>query len=113
MIKKLKWRLMLVTADWVDQEMLVQALAKTSERLGEPPTSLRLERFAEGLSVQIMHVGPNSEEVATLARLHHEFLPEHDLVPRGHHHEIYLTDPNRVASEKRKTVLRQPVWHAA
>jgi hypothetical protein len=25
--------------------------------------------------------------------------------------EIYLTDPNRVAPEKRKTVLRQPVGH--
>jgi hypothetical protein len=106
---KLKWRLMIVTADWVDQEMFDQAAANASERLGEPPRSLRLERFAEGTSVQIMHVGPNSEEPATLARLHHEFLPEHNLVATGHHHEIYLTDPNRVAPEKRKTVLRQPV----
>jgi hypothetical protein len=110
--EKLKWQLMIVTADWVDRQMFDQALATTSERLGEPPSSLRLERFAEGLSVQIMHVGPNSEEVATLARLHHEFLPEHDLMPRGHHHEIYLTDPKRVPSEKLKTVLRQPVWQA-
>jgi hypothetical protein len=60
--EKLKWRLIIVTADWVDQRMFDQALAKTSKRLGEPPSSLRLERFAEGLSVQIMHVGPNSEE---------------------------------------------------
>jgi len=106
---KLKWRLMIVTADWVDQEMFDQAVATASQRLGEPPSDLRLERFAEGTSVQIMHVGPNSDEVATLVRLHHEFLPEHDLVPNGHHHEIYLTDPNRVAPEKLRTVLRQPV----
>jgi hypothetical protein len=106
---KLKWRLMIVTADWVYEDMFDQAVAKASERLGEPPSSLRLERFAEGTSVQIMHLGPNSEEAATIARLHSEFLPEHDLVPNGHHHEIYLTDPNRVAPEKRKTVLRQPV----
>ncbi len=59
-----------------------------------------------------MHLGPNSEEVATLARLHHEFLPEHDLVPNGHHHEIYLNDPKRGAREL-KTVLRQPVRHVA
>ena len=106
---KLKWRLMIVTADWVDEEMFDQAVVKATERLGEPPSGLRLERFAEGMSVQIMHVGPNSEEVATLVRLHDEFLPAHDLVPNGHHHEIYLTDPNRVAPEKLKTVLRQPV----
>jgi hypothetical protein len=28
---------------------------------------------------------------------------------RPGHHEIYLTDPNRVAPEKMRTVLRQPV----
>jgi hypothetical protein len=110
---KFKWRLMIVTADWVDQEMFDDAVAKASERLGEPPRTLRLERFAEGMSVQIMHVGPNSEEAATIARLHHEFLPQHELVARGYHHEIYLTDPNRVAPEKRKTVLRQPVVRVA
>jgi len=108
---KLKWRLMIVTADWVDEELFVQAMAKASERLGEPPRSLRRERFAEGTSVQIMHVGPNSEEVATIARLYHEFLPEHDLIHNGHYHEIYLTDPSRVAPQKLKTVLRKPVGH--
>jgi hypothetical protein len=109
---KLKWRQMIVTADWVDEAMFGQAVTMASERLGGPPNSLRFQRFTEGLSVQIMHIGPNSEEVATLVRLHNEFLPEHDLVPNGHHHEIYLTDPNRVAPEKLKTVLRQPVGHA-
>jgi hypothetical protein len=62
------------------------------------------------MSVQIMHVGPENEEArATMARLHDEFLPRHDLVPNGHHHEIYLSDPKRVAPEKLRTVLRQPV----
>jgi len=50
-----------------------------------------------------------SAEAPTFARLHREFLPAHKLIPNGHHHEIYLTDPNRVAPEKLKTVLRQPV----
>lgn len=44
-----------------------------------------------------------------MARLHNEFLPEHNLVPTGYHHEIYLSDPKRVAPEKLRTVLRQPV----
>ena len=44
--------------------------------------------------------------------LHQEFLPSHNLIPNGHHHEIYLNDPNRVAPEKLKTVLRQPVRQA-
>jgi len=28
----------------------------------------------------------------------------------GKHHEIYLSDPRRTAPEKRKTVLRHPVY---
>jgi hypothetical protein len=108
---KFKWRLMIVTADWVDEEMFADAVAKAWQRLGQPPSSLRLERFAEGTSVQIMHIGPESAAVPTMARLHNEFLPEHNLIADGYHHEIYLTDPNRTAPEKLKTVLRQPVRH--
>ena len=107
---KWKWRLMIVTADWVNQDMFEQALATASERLGEAPASLRLGRYVEGRSVQIMHVGPENEEAAAVARrLYDEFLPGNSLVPNGHFHEIYLSDPGRVAPEKMRTVLRQPV----
>jgi hypothetical protein len=54
---RLKWRAMIVTADWVDDEMFGRAVATAGERLGEPPFSLRLERFDEGRSVQILFVG--------------------------------------------------------
>ena len=77
--------------------------------LTKPPAGLRLESYREGLSAQIMHVGHPSAEAPTIARLHREFLPAHELIPNGYHHEIYLADPNRVAPEKLKTVLRQPV----
>jgi hypothetical protein len=107
---KLKWRMMIVTADWVDQVLFDQAVEETGRRLGDAPQSFRLDRLFEGRCVQIMHTGDYAKEAAGLAaRLHHEFLPEHGLVPNGHHHEIYLTDPNRVGPEKMRTVLRQPV----
>ena len=70
-----KSRMMIVTPDWVDADMFDEAVAKASKKLGEVPESLRLERFHEGKSVQIMHIGPYSEEAATIARLHKEFLP--------------------------------------
>ncbi len=107
---KLKWRMMVPTADWVHEDMLAEAVAEAAKKLGEAPTSLRLHHLDEGRSVQIMHVGPYEKEAATLARrLHEEFLPAHELVPNGCHHEIYLTDPRRTAPEKMKTVLRLPV----
>jgi len=111
---KLNWRMMIVyEPDWLTVEMFEDAFKIAKARLGEPPASLRLESYHEGLSAQIMHLGPNSAEASTLARLHREFLPAHELIPNGHHHEIYLNDPNRVAPEKLKTVLRQPVRSSA
>jgi hypothetical protein len=102
--------MMIVTADWVSGDMLSEGAAAASEKLGEIPSSLRLERLHEGTSVQIMYAGDYGKAAAAIAeRLHHVFLPQHDLAPNGHHHEIYLTDPNRVAPEKMRTVLRQPV----
>lgn len=116
---KLNWRMMIVyedliglgplTAGLFTQEMFDDGVAAAKAKLGEPPASLRIERYHEGLSAQIMHVGPPAEAASTLARLHGQFLPAHKLEPNGHHHEIYLNDPSRVAPEKLKTVLRQPV----
>jgi hypothetical protein len=107
---KVKWRMMIVTADWVNDDMLREGVDAASQRLGEVPSSLRLDRLNEGMSVQIMHVGDYAKSAKTIAeRLHHDFLPQHGLVPNGHHHEIYLTDPNRVKPGKMRTVLRQPV----
>ena len=110
---KFRWRQMIVMADWVEAEMFDQALTESSERLGDPPSTLRLDRFAEGTSVQIMHVGPEEAALPTMARLHGEFLPEHQLVATGYFHEIYLSDPKRVAPKRMRTVIRQPVAPAA
>ena len=108
--ERMKWRMMIVTADWVSEEMFTDAVSTASVRLGEIPATLRLDRLHEGMSVQIMHVGDYGKAAAAIAeRLHHDFLPVHDLVPNGLHHEIYLTDPNRVPPERMRTVLRQPV----
>jgi hypothetical protein len=110
---RFKWRQMIVMAEWVDPEIIDRAIDTASERLGEPPSSLKADRFAEGTSVQIMHVGPEEAAVPTMGRLYGEFLPERGLVPTGSFHEIYLSDPKRVAPKKVKTVLRQPVTEIA
>jgi hypothetical protein len=68
---------------------------------------------AEGRSVQVLHIGSYDEEGPTLERLHHEFLPAHRLVPRGRHHEIYLSDPRRTDPARLRTILRQPVSSAS
>jgi hypothetical protein len=67
-----------------------------------------LKKYREGLSAQIMHIGPYSEEAPTIQKLH-AFFQGLGYAFAGPHHEIYLGDPRRTAPEKLKTVLRQPV----
>jgi hypothetical protein len=53
-------------------------------------------------------VGPYDAEPATIAKMK-ETAGEHRLSFHGLHHEIYLSDPRRVAPAKLRTILRHPV----
>lgn len=107
------WTMMIMQPDWITPAMVEEACTAVAGQKDLVTLSrLRLETYAEGLSVQIMHIGSYDEEGPTLQRLHHEFMPANDFKFNGKHHEIYLSDPRRVAPEKLKTVLRQPVSRA-
>jgi hypothetical protein len=104
------WTMMIMQPEWITREMFEETLRQV-EKAKNPPAlpKLRLEAYHEGLAVQIMHLGSYDDEGPTLDRLHHEFMPQNGFEPNGKHHEIYLSDPRRVAPDKLKTVLRQPV----
>ncbi len=104
-----KWTMMIMLPDFIFPEMFDQAVARAGKKLGEKPPSLRLEPYAEGACLQTLHVGSYDDETPVLARLHDEIMPGRGLTFNGHHHEIYLSDPRRVAPEKLRTILRQPV----
>lgn len=104
------WTMMVMTPDWVAADMVSTAVAEVEAAKGLPGLArLRLETYAEGLSVQILHIGSYEDEAPVLQRMHDQFMPREELMPAGKHHEIYLSDPRRVAPENLKTVLRQPV----
>ncbi|HEY9011618.1 MAG TPA: GyrI-like domain-containing protein [Devosia sp.] len=103
------WTQMIMVPEFVSPSLFDAARQKVETKLGVPPASLRWERFHEGLAVQILHIGPYDAEAPTIRRMHEEFMPAHDLAPSGRHHEIYLSDPRRVAASKLKTIIRQPV----
>jgi hypothetical protein len=105
-----EWTAMIRQPSWVTSSMVRDAKAAAGAKRTLPALDrLRLESFREGLSVQIIHVGPYADEAPTLARLHTRYLPENRLVEAGRHHEIYLGDPRRTAPARLKTILRQPV----
>ena len=94
--------------DFVGREMLEAALPKAREKSGPVADEIRLVDFHEGQSAQILHIGPYSEEEATVATLH-GFIEDQGFRLRGRHHEIYLGDPRRTAPEKLKTIIRHPI----
>ena len=97
------------TPDFVTRKD-VKAAADELIAKGKDPAvrDVTLETLDEGLCVQVLHVGPYAEEAATI-ELMKVLVKAEGLSFRGLHHEIYLSDPRRVAPERLRTILRQPV----
>jgi hypothetical protein len=107
-----RWTAMIMQPDHITAPMFEEGLAQLRKKKPGPALDkLRLETFHEGLCMQIMHIGPYSEEPATVARMD-AFARENGYVLRGKHHEIYVGDPRRAVPEKLKTVLRHPIQKA-
>lgn len=105
-----QWTMMILVPEWIDKVMIQDAIADASKKKPNSKLKeLRVDTLREGRSVQIMYVGPYDGEGPVLETLHHQFLPERGLAPKGKHHEIYLSDPRKTAPEKLRTVIRQPV----
>jgi hypothetical protein len=103
------WTMMMMAPDFVGREIYKAAVAKTHDKFGVPPGTLRLENLTEGSCLQTLHIGSYDDEGPILAKLHDELMPTDKLTFNGKHHEIYLSDPRRTPAEKLKTILRQPV----
>ncbi|WP_404402921.1 GyrI-like domain-containing protein [Pelagibacterium halotolerans] len=107
---KWSWTMMLMVPDWVGPRMIDDAITRTRKKKAPPALDrLRVEVFEEGQAIQVLHVGSYDDEGPLIAKMHEEATGAHGLSLTGKHHEIYLSDPRRVAPEKLKTIIRQPV----
>jgi hypothetical protein len=105
---KWRWQLLIRTPEFVAPEELAQAVAALRKRGKEGDAALvTLETIDEGRCVQMLHVGPYDREGETVA-LMAQFAKTQGMALVGPHHEIYISDPRRVAPEKLKTILRVP-----
>jgi hypothetical protein len=104
------WTLLLMVPDWIDAATVAAAVDRAgASRRPARLDDVRFETLSEGRCVQTLHVGSYDDEADVLARLHHEVIPGQGLRLAGTHHEIYLSDFRKVAPDKRRTILRQPV----
>jgi hypothetical protein len=104
-----QWTMMIMQPEYVTEESVTQALAEVEKKKNPPALpKVGFESYHEGLSAQIMYLGPYSEEAPTIEKIH-QFIAEAGYQRTGKHHEIYLSDPRRTAPERLKTVIRQPM----
>lgn len=104
-----QWRLLTCVPESVTDEDLNAAIAKASAKGSTQASQTHFYTLNEGVSFQMLYVGPFSEEGPVLEKLHSIVMPDAGKTFSGHHHEIYLSDMRKTEPSKLKTILRQPV----
>ena len=98
--------------DFVTKADFDWAVSEATKKKKTDFSKVEFLTYNEGLCVQCMHIGSYDEEPATIA-LMDEYMKgngfELDITDTRYHHEIYLSDARKVASEKLKTVIRHPI----
>ena len=107
------WTALIRQPDFVTKEIFEVAKASLAKKKPNLNTSkARLEKITEGLCVQVIHIGSYDNEPATIAAMEQYAIESGyaiDINEARRHHEIYISDPRKVAPEKLKTVIRHPI----
>ena len=113
-----EWYSMIRQPIFVTEDVFKWACNEVKEKKGIDISKAEFKEFKEGLCVQIMHLGSYDDEPKTIDKIN-EYIIDNNLkndigssLKNGmirRHHEIYLSDPRRTATEKLKTVIRIPV----
>ena len=108
----LQWISLIRLPDFVTKADFEWAKKSVQEKKGLDVSRAELLELTEGKCVQIMHLGSYDDEPASI-KMMDEFAAangyELDFSENRLHHEIYLSDPRKVAPEKLKTVIRHPI----
>lgn len=93
--------------DELFQEIKLKVLQNTEEAgFKKYIEATRLQLYEAHNVIQMLHIGPYSEEPATFARMN-EFAGNRGLPEKGEYHrEIYLKDVRHVTPDKFETILR-------
>ncbi|MCM1166126.1 MAG: GyrI-like domain-containing protein [Lachnospiraceae bacterium] len=110
--ERFRWISVLRLPDFVTAEVFDWAKAEAARKKKTDCSAAEMLTVDEGLCVQCMHIGGYDDEPRTAAEMD-RFLAENgyvnDFSGGRLHHEIYLSDPNKCAAEKLKTVIRHPI----
>lgn len=107
-----RWTSVLRLPDFVRAEDFSWAAEAAAKKKKLDCSGAYMLALEEGLCVQAMHLGSYDSEPETVAKMDEFILVngyENDMDGPRRHHEIYLSDPNKIVPERRKTVIRHPI----
>jgi len=110
---KLEWTALIRQPDFVNQGIFEAATIFLAQKKPQIDTSkASFETITEGLCVQAIHIGSFDDEPVTIAAMERYAADNGYAIDFGsgrRHHEIYLSDPRKVAPEAYKTIIRHPI----
>ena len=110
--EEFNWISVIRLPDFVTKDDFLWAVSEATKKKKLDFSKVEYLTIDEGLCVQCMHIGSYDDEPATVEKMH-RFVEnqgyELDISDKRLHHEIYLSDARKVASEKLKTVIRHPI----
>ena len=104
---KLIYKIMIRQPDFVNEKVIKTAAEiLKKKKAAEHIEKVKFEEIEDGLAVQMMHTGSYDSETESFEKMK-DFCLENGLKIRSKaHKEIYISNPERTAQEKLKTVLR-------
>lgn len=93
--------------DFVTKEDFTWAVGEAENKKKTDFSKVEWLTYHEGVCVQCMHIGAYDDEPKTV-RLMHDYMEEQgyelDITDSRYHHEIYLSDARKVASDRKSVV---------
>ncbi|MDM5214393.1 GyrI-like domain-containing protein [Peribacillus sp. NJ4] len=107
---ELLYTIMIRQPDFVTKEIVERVFENVEKKKPHPfLNDVKFGTFQDGLSVQMLHVGPYDDEPQSF-KLMNEFIKNNNLERTSlQHREIYLSDFRKVEPANLKTVLRYKV----
>ena len=103
-----RWQALIRIPEEVSESDLKEARAEVMRKHSLDTSAVKRRTWNEGRAIQVMHVGPYDDVGRTYQALD-AFARANGLNATCPGHEIYISDPRRVAPEKLKTIIRLSV----
>ncbi|MGN0905691.1 MAG: GyrI-like domain-containing protein, partial [Bullifex sp.] len=106
------WTSVIRVPDFVTEDVFGWAVKEAERKKRMDLSKVEFITVDEGLCVQVMHTGPFDDEPTTVKLMDDYALSlgyETDFSDTRFHHEIYLSDFRKTATDKLRTVIRHPI----